>query len=372
MSKDGGGKPVDPRKAEGARKIASLTLAGDSNNFNAAFLDGLVKAGLDINAQNPDNGNTLLHEAVQRDNQNAIDLLVEHGSDPKIKNKDGKSSVDLNPDNKTLKDAVAQLDAQKMFSAKPELFARAGALEKLNHFKSNGVDLNKLRDNDGNTLLHKATNFASINPEEGLEAMKVLIDSGVDIKAQNNKGETAMHLAAKDASTSRDPKVMKELVSSYKEQAGKNGVSEMTNMQDDRGNTPLHNLVNKEKSGFVSMPSGKLFRGSSQIVETKERESVVKFLVEDGKADVSIENNDGKKPSDVAGSKMHDYIVGKYESKESERPKSERPKSSSITPELAAAVKGIDLKGAIKDAGDSKDAPAQNNQSISKSDSIQR
>jgi len=57
-------------------------------------LNALIKHKLNLNAKDSD-GNTLLHIAVQKDNDNAVKLLLEAGADKTVKNNSGKLPVNM-------------------------------------------------------------------------------------------------------------------------------------------------------------------------------------------------------------------------------------------------------------------------------------
>lgn len=59
------------------------------------FLDELIKHGADVNFQNPKNGYTPLHKAVERLKANAIKLLLQAGADKTRLNIDGKTPYEL-------------------------------------------------------------------------------------------------------------------------------------------------------------------------------------------------------------------------------------------------------------------------------------
>lgn len=80
-------------------KHSPLHVAADTENFN--FIQALVKAGANVNAQDV-NGRTALHfiacGSEKNDDENSLKIaqfLIERGADISIKDNDGKSPADL-------------------------------------------------------------------------------------------------------------------------------------------------------------------------------------------------------------------------------------------------------------------------------------
>jgi ankyrin repeat protein len=73
---------------------APLFFAVRGDNTTGSLTKLLITNGAAVNHTNK-NGNTALHEAVKINNKKAAQALLEHGADATLKNKKGKSALDL-------------------------------------------------------------------------------------------------------------------------------------------------------------------------------------------------------------------------------------------------------------------------------------
>ena len=140
-------------------------------------------------------GNTALIEAALNGKEGRVRLLVEAGAERNIKNKNGKTALDVastEPAKAILKLAGAKA-AKSKYGAKPLLKAvEAGDLEAANDLLSVAefVDLEE-RDDYGNTALILAL-------DKGHDStVQALLAAGANKDAQNHDGDTALIRAAR-------------------------------------------------------------------------------------------------------------------------------------------------------------------------------
>lgn len=143
----------------------------------------------------------------------------------------------------------------------------------VNFLLDNGFPVNE-KDSDGNTPLHYAVSNVL------KDCVKVLLYNKADPNLLNNNKQNALHLAIKNDNA--------ELVSLLL----KNGAN--INQQDNDGNTPLH---------YCSMFS---FDNRALMKELYKYEDII---------DLSIKNNNGKTPRDVAQSDCFAYYEKNYKGK---------------------------------------------------------
>jgi ankyrin repeat protein len=206
----------------------------------------LVEAGADVNAVDPDGIGTMLM-AIINGHYDVAAYLLEHGADPNLADKTGRtalySAVDFHtmpvsnrPSPKDMENQVgslelirmllskganvnAQLTAQQPYRAKLDrgtdtMFtagttpllraAKAADLPALKVLLENGADpklatragINPLMAAAGVGTKEEDTTGRFKTEEDTIEAIGILLNAGLDINAANNNGQTALHGAA--------------------------------------------------------------------------------------------------------------------------------------------------------------------------------
>ncbi|XP_071096601.1 serine/threonine-protein phosphatase 6 regulatory ankyrin repeat subunit C-like [Haliotis cracherodii] len=212
----------------------TLTEGEGSSTFN------ILRFGLCINGTK---GRTPLLEASCRSIE-SVKLLLAHGADVNAKDTHGYTVLHsklVYSDIECLKIILSNISPTLGSTSSPLL--KASEFGNLDCFLSllewysklpNREDVLIAQDVDGSTALHKAV-LSGIDVRDKVEA---LIQAGADVKLTNNRGRSALHLAAVGNSI----EVVKKLIGSGAD----------VNQRNEEGNTPLHfALSNKSTEAYV-------------------------------------------------------------------------------------------------------------------------
>ena len=165
---------------------SALVLAAHSDQ--GAFGAFLLERGANPNASG--GGYTALHAAVLRGNLELVKALLAHGANPNPRQMIGTAAKRY---------SGFGLD-KRMIGATPFLLAtRASQLDAMRALAANGADVNLGLD-DGTTPLMAA----AMRPVRGgrsaenrvVDAMKLALELGANVKSTNRSGDTALHFAA--------------------------------------------------------------------------------------------------------------------------------------------------------------------------------
>lgn len=205
---------------------------------NAEVVKLLVDAGADVNLKNSE-GNTSIHMAFDVTDEEIIKLLCDCGADVSIENNEGSTAMEVCIYSDDFKCSVNM--AKMFFDAGGDVnrktidgetllhLAAAGCEEDLvRYLISLGLDVNA-RDDCGQTpLLSVAESdcfdmrqlrqdyMSSLGPMDEMfgvfNTIKLLLMSGADANAVNNKGETLLHALARES----DEKLIELLLNQMK------------------------------------------------------------------------------------------------------------------------------------------------------------
>ncbi|WP_341821498.1 ankyrin repeat domain-containing protein [Wolbachia endosymbiont (group A) of Myopa testacea] len=219
----------------------SLHLAARLGNLEA--VEDLLGKGADVNAQN-DIGNTPLHFAAENGHKEVVDALL------------GKDGINVN--------------AQDKYNNTPlHLAAQMGYAEIVKDLLDKGANVNA-KDKSGWTPLHLATIY------KHEDIVKLLLDDEANVTAVDNHRYTPLHYATIG---SNKIQMIRDLLHK--------GAS--VNAQNDRGNTPLHLTAENEQKDADIVLRILLERLEPDVnAQDKDGNTPLNLAIKHGKAEVVL------------------------------------------------------------------------------------
>jgi pectate lyase len=149
----------------------------------------LIAKGADINAKRKGypSGDTLLHSAARAGHKDIIGLLITNGADVNVKNDDNQAPIDIALA-ANRKDVIDLFVERGAVPSSIHAAARLGVLAGVKALLEQGVDVNA-QDDKGITPLHYAVQG------DHRELVELLIVNGADINSKDKEGYTSLYYA---------------------------------------------------------------------------------------------------------------------------------------------------------------------------------
>ncbi|KAJ3642022.1 hypothetical protein Zmor_028486 [Zophobas morio] len=179
-------------------KMNALYYASDSSKDNRDVMKLLIEKGIDLNAQNR-NGTTALQLACLRGVYENAEMLLNSGASINIVNKDERNALHYASESWKDNRDVMKLLIEKGTGVNVQdgngktalqLACLKGVYENAKMLLNSGASIN-IADKEENNALHYASRTLGINRE----VIKLLIEKGIDLNAQNGNGTAALQLA---------------------------------------------------------------------------------------------------------------------------------------------------------------------------------
>ncbi len=177
-------RPSLAYRSNSVYSVLEAAAAGDVATLEARLAEGESPSEVD------ERGNTPLHYAVRGESVRALELLLEAGADPAVRNAQGRTPYELCRHASFLR-PLQEAEARRQLELKLDALVAAGDAAAVCAALAGGVSPNaRAADNNGSVLLH-AVSLGHV------EVVKVLVAAGADANALTQHGGlSALHLAA--------------------------------------------------------------------------------------------------------------------------------------------------------------------------------
>lgn len=316
----------------------ALMYAAESGNLEVVKF--FVGKGLNVRAKTK-RGDTVLMFAAKSRNPEIVRFLVDKCLDVNAKTKNGRTALMYAATSgnvevaKLLMDKGADAHAKMNFGDTVLMYAaESGSLDLVKLVLDKGVDVNA-KDTTGNTALRYAvgTKLGDLNDDMHVyyestgqsvdpEIVKLLIEKGADVNAENDLGQTVLMGAAKG----RHPEVLRILVDKGAE----------VNLKDKEGHTALMHAARRGTLSGVKLlvergadVSGKYGQMALSLASARNQPEIVKYLKACGAESPAPAMPSKKKPFSVDTSSSE---AGHFDNKDMPPP---LPTIEEIKPPLA-------------------------------------
>ncbi|XP_065346540.1 uncharacterized protein LOC135943804 [Cloeon dipterum] len=220
------------KNAETKLNYATLLLACERKKWEVAA-QLVTKHNIEVNDQNKSCGKSIFQYAVQSNNTDLVQGLLDRGSNVNSKDNYGVTALHLAAGSngnseivKILLEKGAKVNAQNKDKQTALHYAAENneVKEVVQKLLEHGADVNS-QDEEGNTALH----LAAMSYEKN-EIVNILLENGAELNLQNNEKQTALHYAFENLEDMDDTEVIQKLL--------EHGAD--VNSQDEEGNTALH------------------------------------------------------------------------------------------------------------------------------------
>ncbi|KAI8624929.1 hypothetical protein F5Y19DRAFT_452367 [Xylariaceae sp. FL1651] len=269
------GADVNPKRDA---EVPALVKAAEAGNV--AVVSELLAYKADPNARNR-LGQSALFSAAVKGHDKVVEALLNGGADVNAKDKEGRSAL--------------------LFLASEKPGKARWTTATLSLLRNNGADLEVRDQIDRTALLWAATN-------SNVELAKFLLENGANVAAANNRGRTALHLAAE----SNDKEHREDMVRLLLSHGADPGATS------DGGWTPLHNAA---QSGHLSVVA-LLLEGNANVNAELSNgmtplhwaafngfEDIVRLLLTKANVNLAIKDGFDRTPMLCAAEKHHGEIV---------------------------------------------------------------
>lgn len=256
------------------------------SKYDLEFFRFLLDQGFDPNAKGQ-NGKTPLHRGLDAD---VVELLASRGSNVSARDNEGKTPLHYrNNDMMVAKLVEHGADVNMVDNHGRTPIFEDGDWSKTQYLLAHGARLD-VRDEDGRTPLLYRLSHRDVYPV----LLNAFVDKGIDIRAQDNTGATAVHYAAQRS----EPGITIKLLTLY---------SDGAKVKDANARTPLHYAANNPFEGIaeVLVKNGADINAQDKdgntplhLAATQDKRNFVSEAIKLG-AKLTIKNKDGQKPIDL-------------------------------------------------------------------------